>query len=82
MILEAVLLAQLTGTMRECATDATSTSGIKYYSTDCPAIGGLSITNGTTGITAGPTCPDGYTLMADVMMQPKCARDIIDPVFK
>ena len=82
MILEAVLLAQLTGTMQECASDI-AVSGIKYYSTNCPLMQQMITgTNATSSAAPSPSCPDGYTLMADLMMHPKCAKDIIEPSYK
>lgn len=77
MILEAIFLVQLTGTMHECV--GNSATGIKYYSTNCSLIGDGTTTNSAA---PSPSCPDGYALMSDLMMHPKCARDIIEPIYK
>lgn len=88
MILEAVLLAQLTGTMHECI-GPSAQSGIKYYSTHCEDMlatptgplsdnmsitGGLSITNAPM-----PKCDDGWQLVLDAGGQPMCAHEVKGP---
>lgn len=85
MILEAILLAQLTGTMHEC-NSGTAESGLKYYSTNCPAVG--EAMGGSVSVTqTGPTnCDEGYELVLrvyEMTTRPTasawCARDLKIP---
>ena len=38
--------------------------------------------SGVFNSAASANCPDGYTLLADRDGKPKCAKDVIDPVYK
>jgi hypothetical protein len=71
MILEAVLLAQLTGTLPRCQNPNIYSNVCEFWDTTT-----------TTSAAPQPSCPDGYTLMSDLMMHPKCAKDIIEPLYK
>jgi hypothetical protein len=69
-----IVLAQTTGTMPQCSMS-------NVYSTDCPGLG-ISNMTVTSSAQQQPSCPEGYTLMADLMMKPKCAKDTIEPIYK
>lgn len=67
MLTTAIMLAQLTGTFHLCPDG--KTYGTVLGCSD------ITITNAPA-----PQCPPGYQLVADLAMQPKCARDVIDPI--
>lgn len=64
-----MVTAQLTGTFHLC-------SDGKTYGTGA----GCAEMTTTSSSTPEPKCPDGYQLVSDLMMHPKCARDVIDPI--
>lgn len=72
MVLEAVLLAQLVGTMQEC----TSPNGMKYYSTT--AMGCEWPMTSTTTTMSLAKCEDGWTMIL-ALSGYKCARELKDP---
>ena len=47
---------------------------------ECAILGSGTVTI-TSNAQTKPLCPEGYTLMADLTMHPKCVKgEIIDPV--
>lgn len=76
MLLETIFLAQVFGCMAPGNPDHCYISGHQ----NPPTLVG----DGTATTTSAPlpTCPDGYTLMSDLTMHPKCAKDIIEPSYK
>ena len=54
--------------------------GTNIYSNECAILGSGTVTI-TSNAQTKPLCPEGYTLMADLTMHPKCVKgEIIDPV--
>lgn len=69
-LLTSIVLAQTTSWTLHLCPDG------KTYGNDL----GCSAITSTVNSTVTPKCPDGYQLVADLAMQPKCARELIDPV--
>ena len=69
MIATALVTAQFTGVLHLCSDGKTYGNSVECAET---------VT--TSSATPMPECPNGYQLVADLTMHPKCARDVIDPI--
>jgi hypothetical protein len=72
MLLTSIILAQLTTTIPQCP-------GTNFYSTNCQLLAAPGIVT-SNAMAEPPHCLEGYVLMADTMMHPKCVKgEIRDP---
>lgn len=70
MLTTALVVVQLTGTFIQCP----NAPNIYGTARGCETV--------TSSEAPQPTCPDGYELVADGLMRPKCAKELIDPTFR